>query len=326
MLLLSLLSLTLNHSVPSFKPAVTLILYFSLVPSYLLCPPPFPPRSFFPSLPSVSYPNFLPFHILTPFSCLCFIFLLLSSSLLPGETLKEQQVPRHLPKPSSSFSSSSTSRLRDFKETMSNIIHSRPLSSSSSSSLPAAVLSEITSSTINHHLPASTAASCSSSSKLHDWEADSTSSESKSSCSGGAGSGRCRPAWRPRREVLNIDSIFSRERRRQAGYSPLGASLQDDCRAPASEGADASFPAQEEVKSVRPGSSWTLPTTSNSHRAGGDGPGGGRGSTGGVRGGADLPPPPPPPPRLIQRMESGYESSDRNSSSPVSLDLNLGDR
>ncbi|XP_045921165.1 inactive ubiquitin carboxyl-terminal hydrolase 54-like [Micropterus dolomieu] len=243
-----------------------------------------------------------------------------------GETLKEQQVPRHLPKPSSSFSSSSTSRLRDFKETMSNIIHSRPLSSSSSSSLPAAVLSEITSSTINHHLPASTAASCSSSSKLHDWEADSTSSESKSSCSGGAGSGRYRPAWRPRREVLNIDSIFSRERRRQAGYSPLGASLQDDCRAPASEGADASFPAQEEVKSVRPGSSWTLPTTSNSHRAGGDGPGVGRGSTGGVRGGADLPPPPPPPPRLIQRMESGYESSDRNSSSPVSLDLNLGDR
>uniref|UniRef100_A0AAQ6IFU8 USP domain-containing protein n=2 Tax=Anabas testudineus TaxID=64144 RepID=A0AAQ6IFU8_ANATE len=57
-----------------------------------------------------------------------------------GETLKEQQVPRHFPKPSSS---SSSSRLRDFKETMSNIIHSRPLSSSSSSSLPTAVISEI---------------------------------------------------------------------------------------------------------------------------------------------------------------------------------------
>ncbi|XP_070772240.1 inactive ubiquitin carboxyl-terminal hydrolase 54a [Enoplosus armatus] len=226
-----------------------------------------------------------------------------------GETLKEQQVPRHLHKPSSSFSSS-TSRLRDFKETMSNIIHNRPLSSSSSSSLPAAVLSEITSSNNNHH-PANTTAPCSSSNKLHDWEADSTSSESKSSCSGGAGSGRYRPAWRPRREVLNIDSIFTRERRRQAGYSPLGASLPDDRRAPASEGADASFPAQQEVKSVRPGSSWTLPTTSSSHRGGG---------------GAELPPPPPPPPRLIQRMESGYESSERNSSSPVSLDLNLGDR
>uniref|UniRef100_A0A673BQ00 Ubiquitin specific peptidase 54a n=1 Tax=Sphaeramia orbicularis TaxID=375764 RepID=A0A673BQ00_9TELE len=176
-----------------------------------------------------------------------------------GETLKEQQAPRHLPKPSSSSFSSSTSRLRDFKETMSNIIHSRPLSSSSSSSLPAA--------------PSS------SSSKPNDWEADSTSSESKSSSSGG----RYRPAWRPRREALNIDSIFSRERRRQAGYSPLGAPLPDDCGAPTSEGAEASF---------------LLPP----------------------------PPPPPPPPRLIQRMESGYESSERNSNSPVSLDLNLGDR
>lgn len=97
-----------------------------------------------------------------------------------GETLKEQQVPRHLPRPSSSFSSS-TSRLRDFKETMSNIIHSRPLSSSSSSSLPAAVLSEI-----NHH-PSNASAPCSSSSKLPDWEADSTSSESKSSYSGEIG-------------------------------------------------------------------------------------------------------------------------------------------
>ncbi|XP_068423597.1 inactive ubiquitin carboxyl-terminal hydrolase 54a isoform X2 [Clinocottus analis] len=237
-----------------------------------------------------------------------------------GETLKEQQVPRHLPKPSSSFSSS-TSRLRDFKETMSNIIHSRPLSSSSSSSLPAAVLaSEINSSSSNHQYPATISSACPSSSKPQDWEADSTSSESKSSCSGGTGSGRYRPSWRPRREALNIDSIFNRERRRQAGYSPLGASLSDDCGAPASEGADASFPAQEDARSDRPGSSWTLPTTSSSHR--GDAPASGRGR----EGRAELPPPPPPPPRLIQRMESGYESSERNSSSPVSLDLNVGDR
>uniref|UniRef100_A0AAQ6IPR1 USP domain-containing protein n=1 Tax=Anabas testudineus TaxID=64144 RepID=A0AAQ6IPR1_ANATE len=200
-----------------------------------------------------------------------------------GETLKEQQVPRHFPKPSSS---SSSSRLRDFKETMSNIIHSRPLSSSSSSSLPTAVISEISSST-NHHLVATTA----SSTKLHDWEADSTSSESKSSSSG-VESGRYRPAWKPRREALNIDTIFNRERRRQAGYSPLGASLPEDFGAAASKGA---------------------------HNGGRDGPRGG--------GGAELPPPPPPPPpRLIQRMESGYESSERNSSSPVSLDLNQGDR
>ncbi|XP_056290839.1 inactive ubiquitin carboxyl-terminal hydrolase 54a isoform X3 [Pseudoliparis swirei] len=238
-----------------------------------------------------------------------------------GETLKEQQVPRHLPKPPSSSSSSSTSRLRDFKETMSNIIHSRPLSSSSSSSLPAAVLaSEINSSSStnnnNHHYPATISSACPSSTKPHDWEADSTSSESKSSCSGGTGSGRYRPSWRPRREALNIDSIFNRERRRQAGYSPLGASLPDDCGAPASGGADA----KEDARSVRPGSSWTLPTTGSSHR--GDGPASGRGS----EGRAELPPPPPPPPRLIQRMESGYESSERNSSSPVSLELSLGDR
>ncbi|XP_061915457.1 inactive ubiquitin carboxyl-terminal hydrolase 54-like isoform X4 [Entelurus aequoreus] len=150
-----------------------------------------------------------------------------------GETLKEQQVPRQAPR------SSSSNLLRDFKETMSSILHSRPLPSSSTASLPAAAIA----------------------------------SESKS-----ASSGRPRPAWRPRREALNIDSIFARERRsRQAGYSPLGRGL-----------------ASEDV------SSWTLPA------------GGGREQA--------------PPPRLIQRMESGYESSERNSGSPTSLDLSLGER
>uniref|UniRef100_A0A8C6MJ83 Ubiquitin specific peptidase 54a n=1 Tax=Nothobranchius furzeri TaxID=105023 RepID=A0A8C6MJ83_NOTFU len=183
-----------------------------------------------------------------------------------GETLNEQQVPRHLHKLSSSLSS--TNRLRDFKETVTNII--RPLSSSSSSSLPAAS-SEISIS--GQHLSAANAALSSSSSKLPDWEADSTSSESKSSSSGGGVAGRYRPAWRPRREALNIDTIFCRERRRQAGYSPLGC------------------PPSEDSGALDP----------------------------------KLPPPPPPPPRLIQRIESGYESSERNSSSPVSLDLTLGE-
>ncbi|KAM4730020.1 inactive ubiquitin carboxyl-terminal hydrolase 54a isoform 2-T3 [Anableps anableps] len=218
-----------------------------------------------------------------------------------GETLKEKQVPRHLPKPPSS-SSSSASRLRDFKETMTNII--RPLSSSSSSSLPAAVLSsEMPSTSFSQHLPTSNTALCSSSTKVQDWEADSTSSESKSSSSGGAG--RCRPAWRPRRETLNIDTIFTRERRRQAGYSPLGGPLPDDGGAPEADGPGTSFSVQEEVPSTRPGASRTPPSSFR---------------------GSQLPPPPPPPPRLIQRMESGYESSERNSSSPVSLDLSLGDR
>ncbi|XP_029927085.1 inactive ubiquitin carboxyl-terminal hydrolase 54-like isoform X2 [Myripristis murdjan] len=221
-----------------------------------------------------------------------------------GETLKEQQAPRQLPKPSSSSSSSSSSsRLRDFKETMSNLIHSRPLSSSSSSSLPAAVLSSEIASSGNGH-PA--AAAVASSIKPRDWENDSTGSESKSSSSGGTGSGRYRPAWKPRRETLNIDSIFTR--RRQAGYSPLGASLPEDCGASSSEGAAASASAlsgQAGAAAGRPGSSWTLPASAGRY-------------------GAE--PPPPPPPRLIQRMESGYESSERNSSSPVSLDLNLGER
>uniref|UniRef100_A0A8C2KZQ2 USP domain-containing protein n=1 Tax=Cyprinus carpio TaxID=7962 RepID=A0A8C2KZQ2_CYPCA len=168
-----------------------------------------------------------------------------------GETLKEQQVPRSLPKPSSS-------RLRDFKETMSNIIHNRPLSASSSGSV----------------VPPDFTA------KARDWEADSTSSESKSSSSGG----RYRPPWKPRREALNIDSIFSRERRKQAGYSQLGALLSEDT------GPQGDLAASSEQTTFR-----DLP--------------------GPLRRGSEQ------PSRLIQRMESGYESSERNSNSPVSLDM-----
>uniref|UniRef100_A0AAR2LDE0 USP domain-containing protein n=1 Tax=Pygocentrus nattereri TaxID=42514 RepID=A0AAR2LDE0_PYGNA len=177
-----------------------------------------------------------------------------------GETLKEQQAPRATPK--------SSSRLRDFKETMSSIILSRPLSASSSSSVG----------------PPDSGA------KSHDWEADSTSSESKSSSSGG----RYRPAWKPRREALNIDSIFSRERRRQAGYSPLGTSLPEDVGTRReSLGSLGQTPFNSNAASK------TLP------------PYQGRGSE--------------QPPRLIQRMESGYESSERNSNSPVSLDMPLNE-
>uniref|UniRef100_A0A3P8N9P8 USP domain-containing protein n=1 Tax=Astatotilapia calliptera TaxID=8154 RepID=A0A3P8N9P8_ASTCA len=80
--------------------------------------------------------------------------------------------------------------------------------------------------------------------------------------------GRYRPTWRPRREALNIDSIFTRQRGSSVGYNTV------------------------------PGP--PLPP-----------------------GGRTMGPPAPPPlrgvehqPRLIQRMESGYESSERNSSSP----------
>uniref|UniRef100_A0AAZ3P857 USP domain-containing protein n=1 Tax=Oncorhynchus tshawytscha TaxID=74940 RepID=A0AAZ3P857_ONCTS len=190
-----------------------------------------------------------------------------------GETLKEQQAPRTAPK------SSSSSRLRDFKETMSNIIHSRPLSASSSGSGALGGLGAESGATT----------------KARDWEADSTSSESKSSSSGG----RYRPAWRPRREALNIDSIFSRERRRQAGYSPLGATLPEDSGAPA-EGPTGSVTGQGQGPFGNMASSWTLPNPRGHNME-------------------------QQPPRLIQRMESGYESSERNSNSPVSLDMPLSE-
>eukprot|EP00063_Salmo_salar_P034667 XP_014009502.1 PREDICTED: inactive ubiquitin carboxyl-terminal hydrolase 54-like isoform X2 [Salmo salar] len=196
-----------------------------------------------------------------------------SSLETTGETLKEQQAPRTATK------SSSSSRLRDFKETMSNIIHSRPLSASSSGSGALGGLG----------------VEPGAATKSRDWEADSTSSESKSSSSGG----RYRPAWRPRREVLNIDSIFSREKRRQAGYSPLGATLPEDSGAPA-EGSTGSVTGKEQGPSGNMASSWTLPTP-RGHKM------------------------EQQPPRLIQRMESGYESSERNSNSPVSLDMPLSE-
>lgn len=162
---------------------------------------------------------------------------------------------------------------------MSNIIHSRPLSASSSGSGALGGLGAESGATT----------------KARDWEADSTSSESKSSSSGG----RYRPAWRPRREVLNIDSIFSREKRRQAGYSPLGATLPEDSGAPA-EGSTGSVTGKEQGPSGNMASSWTLPTP-RGHKM------------------------EQQPPRLIQRMESGYESSERNSNSPVSLDMPLSE-
>ncbi|XP_051778588.1 inactive ubiquitin carboxyl-terminal hydrolase 54a isoform X2 [Erpetoichthys calabaricus] len=176
-----------------------------------------------------------------------------------GETLKEQQAPRTAPKPSSS-------RLKEFKETMSNIVHARPVPPSFSGL---------------------GSADSGARARSRDWEVDSTSSESKSSSSGG----RTRPAWRPRREVLNIDSIFSRERRKPPGYTQLTTGPDENLG-----------PAEKNVPSR------TSVISNNTSRH------------------------PPQPlrgldtqPRLIQRMESGYESSERNSSSPVSLDLPLSE-
>ncbi|KAJ7987787.1 hypothetical protein DPEC_G00330130 [Dallia pectoralis] len=129
------------------------------------------------------------------------------------------------------------------------------------------------------------------------WEDESTSSESKSSSSGG----RCyRPAWRPRREALNIDSIFTSQRGSPAGYNTLPGP-----RRPL------------ELQQRSPSNSGDLQLSADGARSAGCLVG----STEGVAGMSGLHPPPPirgpeHQPRLIQRMESGYESSERNSSSP----------
>ncbi|XP_043110058.1 inactive ubiquitin carboxyl-terminal hydrolase 54 isoform X6 [Puntigrus tetrazona] len=198
-----------------------------------------------------------------------------------GEVLKDQATPLCTLRPSS------TGHLQDYKETV-NMIHSRPLSSSSSSGVGGSEAGA----------------------RARDWEDESTSSESKSSSSGG----RYRPTWRPRREALNIDSIFSREKHRPAGYATLGPSpLPEDPMSPghsellSGAAAEGSNTAAAEMGGMTDGSGG-VPETEVEH----------------------LPIPPPlrgveQQPRLIQRMESGYESSERNSNSPISMDMPLSD-
>lgn len=198
-----------------------------------------------------------------------------------GEVLKDQATPLCTPR------TSSTGHLQDYKETV-NMIHSRPLSSSSSSGVGGSEAGA----------------------RSRDWEDESTSSESKSSSSGG----RYRPTWRPRREALNIDSIFSRERHRPVGYATLGPSpLPEDPMSPvhselvSGAAAEESSIAAAETEGMNDGSGGVSET--------------------GVE---HLPIPPSlrgveQQPRLIQRMESGYESSERNSNSPISMDMPLSD-
>ncbi|KAM6897924.1 ubiquitin carboxyl-terminal hydrolase 54 [Lycodopsis pacificus] len=140
------------------------------------------------------------------------------------------------------------------------------------------------------------------------WEDESTSSESKSSSSGG----RYRPTWRPRREALNIDSIFTRPKGSSVGYNTLpGPCLPPETQdfLPLAGPAPPSQPGLQEAEGREAGELEA-----------------GFGLVGQPRSlgsGRTMGPPPPPPlrgvehqPRLIQRMESGYESSERNSSSP----------
>uniref|UniRef100_A0A8B9INU6 Ubiquitin specific peptidase 54 n=1 Tax=Anser cygnoides TaxID=8845 RepID=A0A8B9INU6_ANSCY len=194
-----------------------------------------------------------------------------------GETLKEKQAPRAAPKPSSS-----TSRLREFKETVSNMIHSRPQQ-----------VSQITQNSSHgggNVDQAETRPSKSlSSAHSRNWEVESTSSESKSSSSS-----RYRPTWKPRRESLNIDSIFSKDKRKHCGYTQLS---------PFSEEAGKQLERKIYLQICGIYSRLLF-----------------RGVLGrGTQHVVDQ------HPHLIQRMESGYESSERNSNSPVSLDMPLSE-
>ncbi|KAI4874866.1 hypothetical protein NFI96_034438 [Prochilodus magdalenae] len=197
-----------------------------------------------------------------------------------GEVLKEQPTPLSTPRPSS------TGRLQDYKEAVSIMIHSRPLSSSSSSGVGGSEAGA----------------------RARDWEDESTSSESKSSSSGG----RYRPSWRPRREALNIDSIFNRDRQRPGGYSSLGASPLPEDAATQTHRESISGPGAEDPAAGQ---------TGNGTDGAGDGSNlvmGRLAALPALRGVEQQP-------RFIQRMESGYESSERNSNSPISMDMPLGD-
>ncbi|KAM8924213.1 ubiquitin carboxyl-terminal hydrolase 54 isoform 2-T2 [Pelodytes ibericus] len=200
-----------------------------------------------------------------------------------GETLKEKQAPRTGLK-----LSSSSSRLRDFKMTVSNMIHSRPSQASQTTQSSHHVGSAVDQSEIK-------APSCLTV-RPREWEVESGNQETKSSFPN-----RYRPTWRPTREPLNVDSVFRSEKRNHTGYCPLSPFSEDAAKEltvnELRENANHDTKEKHQCVNIR---SWgvgrSIPHLMEHHQ-----------------------------PRLIQRMESGYESSERNSNSPVSMDLPLSE-
>ncbi|XP_063817396.1 inactive ubiquitin carboxyl-terminal hydrolase 54 isoform X1 [Pseudophryne corroboree] len=199
-----------------------------------------------------------------------------------GETLKEKQAPRAGLK-----LSSSSSRLRDFKATVSNMIHSRPSQASQTTQSLHHVGSAVEQAEIKP--PSSLAV------RPRDWEME-NGNDAKSGVSN-----RYRPTWRPTREPLNVDSIFRTEKRKNTGYSPLSPFSEDSGKElSVSELRENPTPDTKEKHPCVKYRSWGV----------------GRGAPHMVD---------HQQPRLIQRMESGYESSERNSNSPISMDLPLSE-
>ncbi|XP_038599524.1 inactive ubiquitin carboxyl-terminal hydrolase 54 isoform X1 [Tachyglossus aculeatus] len=200
-----------------------------------------------------------------------------------GETLKEKQAPRNAPKPPNS----SSSRLKELKETVSNMIHHRPALPSPNQQGP--LLGGRRGDQTEKLPPRNLTL------PVQDWELENNRSESRS-----GSSGKHRPTWRPKRESLNIDSIFSKDKRKHCGYTQLSPFSEDSATEPAQN--KLNEPVTRETRNNQPNmqyKNWSLgrtaPNAMDQH------------------------------PRLIQRMESGYESSERNSSSPVSLDVALSE-
>uniref|UniRef100_A0A8C5QV88 Ubiquitin specific peptidase 54 n=1 Tax=Leptobrachium leishanense TaxID=445787 RepID=A0A8C5QV88_9ANUR len=200
-----------------------------------------------------------------------------------GETLKEKQAPRTGLK-----LSSSSSRLRDFKTTVSNMIHSRPSQASQTSQGLHHVGSGMDDTEIKP--PSSLSV------RSREWEVENGNMEVKPSLTN-----RYRPTWRPMREPLNVDSIFRTEKRRNTGYCPLSPFSEDSVKELSvnelsENGNHESTEKHQCVKYRSWGVGRPIPHLMEQQQ-----------------------------PRLIQRMESGYESSERNSNSPISMDLPLSD-